>query len=385
MSDDKTALALYVHIPFCVRKCHYCDFLSSQASDEAKNRYLDALGQELAYYAQKLDGYEIRTVFIGGGTPTSLSEEQLSLLHEYLHPILQKYGASEIEFTVEANPGTLSQKKADLLYQMGVNRISLGLQSANDKELAMLGRIHSYEDFLESVSYVRTAGITNLNVDIMAELPDQTLESYRDTLEKVIAVQPDHISAYSLIIEEGTPFAEWDKAHRLRLPDEDTEREMDVMTQRLLEANGYERYEISNYARTGRKCQHNIVYWTLGQYLGVGLGASSCFGEERFTNTTTMEDYLSEHPGEHAKDREAMTTKSKMEEFVFLGLRMRKGISLTRFEELFSEKFMKIYGSQVDFFVKNHLLAWDQKHDTIYLTKRGMDVSNQVLAEFLLD
>ena len=384
MVREKKKLALYVHIPFCIKKCHYCDFLSGQADEHTKDTYLDALIGECCYWKERLDGYEIQSVFIGGGTPSSLSVEQLVRLQGGIRSLLQDYGMEELEFSVEANPGTLTEEKVRVLMDAGVNRISLGLQSSNNSELNRLGRIHTYEEFLSVYDMLRNAGISNINVDVMAALPEQTFSSYQKTLERVVKIQPEHISAYSLILEEGTLFWEQQQKGILSLPDEDTEQEMDRLTQDYLAEHGYIRYEISNYARPGMECRHNITYWQMEDYLGLGLGASSYFRGERFSNTEVLSEYLCKKTESLVAKRHRLTRKEEIEEFVFLGLRMREGISLPRFQQRFGISFCEQYASVLPKFLKNNLLAENQNHDKIYLTKRGMDVSNVVLAEFLL-
>ncbi|MCH5268094.1 MAG: oxygen-independent coproporphyrinogen III oxidase [Lachnospiraceae bacterium] len=385
MTQEKKKLALYVHIPFCIKKCNYCDFLSGAADEQTKDAYLDALVGECRYWKEYLEGYEIHSVFVGGGTPTCLSEGQLMHLQEGIESLLQTAGVQNPEFSVEANPGTLTEEKVRVLTGMGANRISVGLQSSNALELQKLGRIHTYEEFMSAFQLLRDAGLGNINVDVMAALPEQTMDSYRETLERVVKLQPEHISAYSLIVEEETPFWKQQEKGILSLPDEDTEREMDRLTQRYLAEHGYERYEISNYAKPGMECRHNITYWQMGEYLGVGLGASSYFRRERFSNTRIMSEYLSREPVDYIAERHFLTRKEEMEEFVFLGLRMREGISLKEYENRFGVSFYEQYADVLPKFLENSLLAENENHDKIYLTTRGMDVSNMVLAEFLLE
>ena len=408
----KSKLSLYIHIPFCIKKCLYCDFLSANASDKQKQAYVEALLGEMDFWKTALqEQYALKTVFIGGGTPTCLTPKQLFQIGAKLLSIWKS--SEEIEFTIEANPGTITAEHMQVMEEIGVNRISLGLQSAQNKELAALGRIHTFEKFLESYYSLREHGFHNINIDLMADIPGQTLESYRQTLETVLALKPEHISSYSLIVEEGTPFYKMQEEGLLILPDEDTDREMYALTKEMLQQKGYTRYEISNYAKEGRECLHNLTYWQMGEYLGMGLGAASYFSGYRFQNTRQMDVYQRQF-GESGqmdsnhfngyKNRttclgavdclkegfietgafEKLGKREAMEEFVFLGLRMMKGISLSEYQKRFGVDFREQYGGVLKPLLENSLLAESGNHDRIYLTSRGIDVSNRVLAEFLL-
>ena len=376
-------LALYVHIPFCVRKCLYCDFLSAPASSDIKKAYIRKLTEELAYRRDEISGeYQIETVFIGGGTPTCLSENELSCLGE---SILNFPLSKHLEYTMEANPGTISDSLALLAKEMQVNRISIGLQSANDEELKALGRIYTYRDFEKSFDIIRKTGFQNVNIDLMADIPGQTIESYKNTLESVCAFEPEHISSYSLIVEEGTPFYELQEKGMLQIPDEDTDRQMYEMTGCILNDYGYIRYEISNYAKEGKECRHNLTYWEMGEYLGVGLGASSFYQGARFRNETELKSYLTNPAADSIeKEKNILTKKEEIEEFVFLGLRKCSGISILEFKKRFHLDFYEVYQNVVQALFQKELLAESRNRDRIYLTEKGIDVSNMVLAEFLL-
>jgi oxygen-independent coproporphyrinogen-3 oxidase len=261
----------------------------------------------------------------------------------------------------------------------------MGLQSAQDRELKALGRIHSYRDFLTSYALLRENGFDNLNIDLMADIPCQTLESYRDTLSKVLALEPEHISSYSLMVEEGTPFYQMQQEGKLFLPDEDTDRQMYALTQEMLVTKGYERYEISNYAKEGKACLHNQTYWKMGEYLGIGLGAASYFQGCRFSNVADYAEYISFPVKELSGKHIPLTKKEEMEEYVFLGLRMMQGISTTEYRKRFDVDFYQQYETVLPELFEKCLLAEDANHGRIYLTNQGIDVSNRVLAEFLLD
>lgn len=380
-------LELYIHIPFCVRKCLYCDFLSFPAGEETQERYVAQLINEItAMGAIYASDYQVVSIFLGGGTPSILHAEQTSRILQAVKTSFK--WAADAEVTTEANPGTVDLEKLQVYLASGINRLSLGLQSTEDRELKALGRIHTFDEFKKSYALAREAGFTNINVDLMSALPGQTEASYRGTLETVLALNPEHISAYSLIIEEGTPF--YDRCEELDLPDEDEERTMYHDTKTILRERGYERYEISNYARPGYECRHNIGYWTGVSYLGLGLGASSYIGGERFMSEPDLSAYLLTEPSafsgrRHHRDRHLQTQKEQIEEFMFLGLRLTDGVSDAEFQRRFGISLKSAYGPVITRLIKNGLLEQAPSADRLRLTEYGIDVSNTVLCEFLLD
>lgn len=398
--NRKKKLELYIHIPFCMKKCLYCDFLSFPSDPQTQAEYMDQLRSEILSSGPWYGDYEVSTIFIGGGTPSALEPEQITLLMQAVHRAFQV--AEDAEITIEANPGTRLAGKLPAYRAAGINRISLGLQSANNEELKLLGRIHRFEDFLMAFQQARMAGFTNINVDLMSAVPGQTVDSWKNTLKKIIMLKPEHISAYSLIIEEGTPFGEHygcQEETNLKvetdplyqwppLVDEEEERSMYHLTKTLLAEAGYQRYEISNYAKPGEECRHNIGYWTGVEYLGFGLGASSYVNGCRFSNAEDMETYQSLdfsldglellHGDIHAQSR-----KEQMEEFMFLGLRMTEGVSDAAFTQTFGVHMDAVYGPVIEKMVKHGLLVQDERN--LALTDWGMDVSNYVMSEFLLD
>lgn len=396
--QNKEELSLYIHIPFCVRKCGYCDFLSAPADEKARDRYVQALLMEIERYrGTETADRKIKTLYIGGGTPSTLSVKQLECIMQKIKYIFNF--CDDIEASMEMNPGTASKEKCRALYQMGINRLSIGLQSTNDMELKTLGRIHSYEDFLNTYTWCREAGFQNINVDLMAALPYQTVESYTTGLRKIIRLAPEHISAYSLILEEGTPFYQKYNSGCYPLPDEEQERLMYRETEQILAQAGYERYEISNYAKKGYACRHNLVYWQGGDYLGLGLGSSSYMDGVRFHNTTDFETYVNQ--GTYVEDREVLSVQAKMEEFMFLGLRVMAGVSGTEFEKRFGKTMEDVYGDVLRKHEEEGLLQIERKEDRkeaaaaepakgktniekVMLTTKGVDVSNYVFADFLL-
>lgn len=397
----KKYVSLYVHIPFCAAKCKYCDFLSFDGENYTTMlRYVDSLCQEIKMYSGIIEDYVVRSIFIGGGTPSLLDEGFIVNIMSFIKKYFKVLKNAEI--TIEANPGTLKHQKLVAYKTCGINRISIGLQSADDELLHRLGRIHNYDQFVASYNAARRAGFYNINVDIMSGLPGQTIRSYVDTLTKVMEYAPEHISAYSLIVEEGTPFAE-DKEIQELLPSEVVDRRMYEVTKTLLGANGYDRYEISNYAKEGYECIHNMIYWTGGEYIGLGLGASSYFQGKRFDNLRSIEEYISimdefSQKSYDTSNREQLyieTTRklrknttpiyidSRMEEFMFLGLRMTCGVSREDFKERFNKDIYEVYGQVINHYIDQGLMATDS--DRIFLTDKGIDVSNVILADFLLD
>lgn len=441
----KRPLGIYLHIPFCKRKCLYCDFLSAPATDEVINRYVDALCAQIAREADSYEGLFVRSVFLGGGTPSLLSVFQMEKIMEQLSA---RFGlAQNAEITMECNPGTLDFQKLKGYKNAGINRLSIGLQSACDAELKALGRIHSYEDFLQNYGAARRAGFTNINVDLMSALPGQTVEGWMETLHKVVGLAPEHISAYSLIIEEGTPFYErygeeqygaerLRKAHEqgkqgehnspaepahafLPLPSEEEERLMYERTEAVLRQYGYHRYEISNYAKPGKECLHNIGYWDRTDYVGFGLGAASKVGDMRWKITDDLEEYLQIFDAENSKnamvepdggqrellpyadrmrraaceegepddgkrERQILSVPEQMEEFMFLGLRLAAGISTAEFRRQFGIGIREVYGRILERLERDGLLIFYEDGKKIKLTPKGVDVSNYVLAQFLL-
>lgn len=385
MCASRNDLELYIHIPFCIRKCNYCDFLSFPSNEEEREDYVQCLINEIKQTSELLDkdAYAVRSIFIGGGTPSLLSGEQMEQIMQAVRKgFVIKEGA---EITMEANPGTLTEENVFSYKKAGVNRLSMGLQSADDACLHLLGRIHTWEEFLKSYELARKTGFENINIDLMSGLPGQTIEIYKKTLEKVMALRPEHISAYSLILEEGTPFGE-SKEIQKKIPDEETDREMYQLTKDVLLENGYERYEISNYAIKGKECIHNLGYWSGTPYLGFGLGASSYFEGTRFSNEKDLEKYKKKPyvPFMMREDYTVLSEKDEMEEFMFLGLRKRTGISEREFKERFKVELKDIYGKVIAKYEEMDLLEWTDGGKMLRLTDAGIDVSDYIFCDFML-
>lgn len=402
---NKKNLEIYVHIPFCARKCAYCDFLSFPGNQQMQREYTDQLLEEIVQQSARAEEYQVTSVFIGGGTPSILNVVDMNAILSSLKERFEILPDAEI--TMEINPGTVTGEALSSYRSAGVNRISMGLQSADDKELEYLGRIHTYGEFLKSFQQVRMAGFDNVNVDLISAIPGQTLESWKNTLKKVTMLKPEHISAYSLIVEEGTPFYDrygehvemgdysmsTEERRRLMslpdLPEEEAEREMYYRTQEFLKEQGYERYEISNYSKKGYECRHNIGYWTGREYLGLGLGASSYMNGCRFHNTTNFKEYCKAELNQEEifqsvlrQEFERLTIEEKMEEYMFLGLRMMQGVSSRGFISNFGQNMRNVYGPVLDHMVKSGLMEW--KDGYYRLTLRGIDFSNYVMSQFLI-
>lgn len=382
MKNNPKELELYLHIPFCVKKCGYCDFLSGPWDEDIRRKYVQALSREICALGREhqSEGWKIRSIFFGGGTPSLLTGDEIARLMKDLY---ENFSVTcDAEISMEANPGTLTEENLEKYRKSGINRLSIGCQSVDDQELKILGRIHTVKEFLDSFEMARNAGFDNLNVDLMSAIPGQQVEDWERNLKTVAELGPEHISAYSLIIEEGTPFAD----QELDLPDEESERRMYEMTRDILDDYGYHPYEISNYAREGRECIHNIGYWKRVSYLGMGLGAASMLkGELRYNNTEDMGKYLknSSNPKSLHKNEQHLSRNEQMEEFLFLGLRMTEGILEKDFKDYFACDINELYGTVIE---KHQKLGFlDRRDGRIRLTKQGINVSNQVFVDFLLD
>ena len=382
-------LSIYIHIPFCIQKCSYCDFLSAPADVRVQEEYLRSLQEEIHGSAGQYSDHEVRTIYIGGGTPSVVNQERLCGIVEGLRELFLI--APDAEISMEVNPGTVKEEALHRYQKAGINRLSIGLQSANDNELKLLGRIHDHNAFLQTYFLALQAGFTNINVDLMWGLPGQHLVDYERTLRQVLSLKPlpAHISAYGLIIEEGTPFyARYGKEAEdmartgkvaSELPSEEEEREMDALTEQMLAEAGYHRYEISNYSLPGRECRHNKVYWQRGEYVGFGLGAASLLSEVRRKNVTELTDYLESQ--EKTESIKKLSKEEQMEEFLFLGLRLTEGVDPEAFFHHFDMSLEEVYGTVIKKNEKDGLLRMGER---LALTKKGRDVSNYVMAQFLL-
>ena len=382
-------MELYIHIPFCVKKCDYCDFLSFAADEQTQKSYVAALQKELAFYGAKYKDRRITTIFIGGGTPSWLKEDYMQAIMETVYHYFSV--EQDAEITIECNPGTITEHKFEVYRRIGINRLSIGLQSVHNEELKILGRIHTFEQFLKTYDMARKHGFSNINIDLMSSLPGQTPEIFCDSLYQVLKLKPEHISVYSLIIEKGTPFYELYRFDAVRqaagmqtesLPTEEEEYQTTKRTQHILKEAGYHWYEISNFAKPGYECRHNIGYWKRVDYLGVGLGASSLIDNVRYSNTRDLYTYLSV-PADSLHETAAQITRNEqMEEFMFLGLRMRDGFYRDEFTQAFGIPIEAVYGDALNHLQQEELLL--KREGRIYLTDKGMDLNNYVVAQFML-
>lgn len=365
---------LYVHIPFCLKKCDYCDFCSFPLSNiKSRNEYIESLCDEIrSYKEQKIS---VNTIFFGGGTPSLLTNGEFLRIFQ---SITSSFLLSEdTEFTIECNPKTLTKEKLYCYLKCGVNRLSIGLQSIHEKELSLLGRIHNFEDFLESYHLAREVGFKNINLDLMYGIPSQTIESFQDTLKKVVSLSPEHISVYGLIVEEGTPLAK--KMSSLDMPEEESECDMYYFASEYLGENGYIHYEISNYSKNGFESRHNLKYWRCQEYIGVGLSAHSYFKDFRSENTSDFETYISNY--NKKIKAEFIDCENKAFEYVMLGLRLKEGISLFDFENKFGYSFLKNRENIIEKLISENLVV--KSGDTLSLTERGFYLSNWILSELL--
>ncbi|MHC1747527.1 MAG: radical SAM family heme chaperone HemW [Cellulosilyticaceae bacterium] len=372
-------IGLYVHIPFCHSKCHYCDFLSF-TNEGLEESYTDALVKELEHYGEKLKNkHTIKSIFIGGGTPTVLPP---FLLDRICSAITRCFRLEkDVEWTIEANPGTIKEAHVAVFKRYPVNRISLGLQASQEHLLKKIGRIHTFKEWEESIRLLKEGGIENINTDLMFALPGQTLEDWKKTLEVVTMYDIQHISAYALIIEEGTRFGDLYEEGKLEEVDEDLDRNMYYYAKEFLKQRGYEHYELSNWSKPNLDCKHNVLYWRREPYIGVGLGSHSFFENTRFSNETNLRRYIATETSDIVVEREVLTKQIAMEEFMFLGLRMLEGVSYSEFENIFGKSLIDVYGCQIQEWIKQKALV--QNKDRIYLTDYGLDIANQVFASFI--
>ena len=373
-------IGIYVHIPFCVRKCFYCDFISFANKKEIIKNYIEALKKEIAYVGVSAKNSTITTIYIGGGTPSFIDSKYIV---EIIDTIKSNFQVSEdAEITIEINPGTVTKGKIEDYIKCGVNRVSIGLQSTDNKLLKQIGRIHTYEQFLNTYEMVRSVGFKNVNVDLMLALPNQSLEILEDSLKKVIAIKPEHISVYSLILEEGTKLYNLIEGGELKLPDEDIERKMYWKVKNILEQNGYNHYEISNFSKRGFEAKHNLNCWEQKEYIGMGTAAHSYYNKTRYSNTDNLEEYIEKiNQSENTKTiHEIQKETDEQKEYMLLGLRKIKGVSISKFKEKFIQNPIYIFRRELNKLVKEELIEVDI--DSIKLTNKGLDFANIVWEEF---
>ena len=374
-------LGLYIHIPFCEHKCDYCDFYSVTKFNDYV-RYTDALLLQMEDFSEKASDYIVNTIYIGGGTPTVLPVKRML---EIIDGIYRNFNVAEnVEFTMEANPATVNKKMLKKYYKAGVNRLSFGMQSAIDEELAALSRIHTFEEFVNSYNMAKKAGFENINVDIMYGIPGQTQRSLGYTLEQVCDLEPTHISLYGLKIEEGTPFFE--KKDKLELPDEDTEYDMYKYSVDYLRFRGYWQYEISNFSKDGFKCKHNLKYWNCQEYLGLGPAAHSYFSDRRFSYKRSVPMFMDALEYVDAginilEEDYAITPEERVDEYIMLKLRLTEGINVNEFKYSFNKDFSQMFEKELKLYIDNGFMEFKNGH--YYFTTKGMYVSNYILSTFM--
>jgi len=374
-------LGLYIHIPFCISKCKYCDFNSYKLNLDEKRKYLNALQKEMKFYKEEVRGEEIDTIFIGGGTPSILNQDEIKFLFDNIKDNFNIKNNAEI--TMECNPGTLTLNKLKIMKACGVNRLSIGLQAVQNNHLEYIGRIHTYEEFEENYYQAKKVGFENINIDLMYALPNQSKKDWIESLEKIVKLNPNHISAYSLILEEDTELFKMYERKEFELLDEETDIEMYEYTINYLKLHGYNQYEISNYAKEEFECKHNILYWRCENYIGLGASASGYLNDTRYNNLCELKKYENTiNAGKKPIEwEEKLSIKDKVEESIFLGLRMNEGIKFMDFYEKYNIDFKEVYKKEINKLNKMKLIEISDKG--MILTQKGREISNSVFVEFI--
>lgn len=373
-------LGIYIHIPFCKQKCLYCDFISYQNKQHLIENYISALKEEIKKTNINNEMYKITTIYIGGGTPSFID---FKYIKEIITLIKEKYDIMESEITLEINPGTVNREKLKMYYEMGINRLSIGLQSTKDDLLKLIGRIHTYDDFIETYNTSRTVGFENVNVDLMIGLPAQTLQDVEDSLQKIIQLNPEHISVYSLILEDETPLSSKVKKGELFVPSEEIERKMYWLVKNTLKQAGYNHYEISNFAKKDKESKHNLNCWNQEEYIGFGAAAHSYKNKIRYSNIENIEKYIDNINNnlETKIIHEHQDDESQMKEYMLLGLRKIEGVKISEFKNKFIQNPICKYRNELKKLIEEKLLEIDK--DNIKLTNRGIDLANLVWEEFI--
>lgn len=386
----KKELGIYIHIPFCKQKCYYCDFVSFSDKIELQEKYIETLIKELKSY--NFEEYDVTTIYIGGGTPSYISSGLIKKVLENIKSKIKnnKTKWEDIEITIEVNPGTVNKEKLEEYKNQGINRLSIGLQTTNDILLKKIGRIHTYKDFLDTYNLARNIGFANINVDLIIGLPEEIISDVKKDLENIIKINPEHISVYSLIVEEGTKIENLLNENKITLPDEECERRMYWYVKNTLEVNGYNHYEISNFAKENMESKHNINCWDQKEYIGLGISSHSYVENIRYGNTSNLEKYIENN--DFANEQELETKKIRIvdevqskedmeKEYMMLGLRKTEGIKVSKFKEKFGENPIYIFRNELEKLVKENLIIVDG--DNIYLSNKGLDLANLVFEEFI--
>lgn len=375
----KSELGIYIHIPFCKSKCYYCDFVSYTDQCGQVENYIQEVVNEIEQY--DISNYDVTTIYIGGGTPSFIHEKYIQQLLQKLKVKLKdnETNFDKIEITIEINPGTITREKLEQYKKSGINRISIGLQSTNDALLKQIGRIHNYQEFLEAYQLVKETGFENINIDVMIGLPNQTIQDIKKTLTEIKKLNPNHVSVYSLIVEENTKMEKWIHAGELQLPDEELERQMYWYVKNTLELNGYRHYEISNFAKEGKESKHNSNCWEQKEYIGLGVAAHSYLNGVRYANASFTE--AGEWDFTNKKILEKQSLEEQKKEYMLLGLRKLEGVSIQKFKEKFVDNPIFLFREEIEKLVKQDLLVVDG--DWIRLTNKGIDLANLVWEEFI--
>lgn len=382
---NKKELGIYIHIPFCKSKCYYCDFISYPNKINLAKDYINAVKKEICQF--DFSNYDVTTIYIGGGTPSYINENEISEILEIIKNKIKenKTKFKDIEITIEVNPGTVTLEKLKIYKKAGINRLSIGLQSTHDKLLQEIGRIHSYSEFLDTYKMAEAVGFNNINVDLMIALPNQTIKDIRESLEDIIKLNPNHISVYSLIIEEGTVIEKKLNQGKITLPEDEEERRMYWFVKDFLELNGYKHYEISNFAKSGCASKHNLNCWNQEEYIGFGISAHSYINNIRFGNQENLEQYIKnineDKLQKNIKVEEKQTKEDQEKEFMMLGFRKIEGVNIAKFKEKYIENPLFLYNKELERLANQGLIEVDLNY--IRLTNKGLDLANMVFEEFI--
>ena len=380
----KKELGIYIHIPFCKRKCNYCDFISYTNKCQKIEEYIKCLKKEISLF--DFSNYIVTTIYIGGGTPSFVDSKYIKDIMNTVYEKVNKDNIDDnVEITIEVNPGTVNKEKIEDYKKIGINRLSIGLQSTNDKLLKEIGRIHNFKQFLDAYNLVKEVGFENINIDLMLGLPNQTIKDLKESLDAIIKLNPNHVSCYSLIVEEGTKLYEQIEKKELQLPDEELERNMYWYVKNTLELNGYNHYEISNFSKKKKESRHNMNCWNQEEYIGFGVAAHSYINNTRFSNTNSVEEYITNiNNGNNQKNvtiEEKQTLEDKKNEFMMLGFRKIDGIDISKFKEKFNCNPIYLYKEKLNKLVEEELIEIDLNN--IKLTNKGIDLANLVFQEFI--
>ncbi len=377
----KPELGIYIHIPFCMKKCSYCDFVSFPNQQDNYKKYINKLAEEIKQEQELISKYEVTTVYIGGGTPSILDCSDIEKIMNTIKSVINSEKMEDIETTIEVNPGTVTKEKLAEYKNCGINRLSIGLQTTDDKLLKTIGRIHTYQDFINTYQLAREVGFKNINVDLMIGLPTQNIKHIKKSLEEVINLKPEHISVYSLIVEPETQMEKWIEEQKLKLPSDEEERKQYHYVKNTLELAGYTQYEISNFSLPSKVAKHNWNCWEQKEYIGFGVSAHSYINKTRYSNTSNLEEYLKNDCKQIKTIHEVQTIEDQEKEYMLLGLRKIEGVKIIKFKEKFGKNPLFLFKDEIQKLVEEGLL--EVELDNIFLTTKGLDLANLVWEEFI--